>query len=60
MAWSPLGGGSLFTGTDEKSERIRKALTKVGAELGGLKIDQVQYNTIQYNSLLASTIQYNI
>ena len=43
MAWSPLGGGSIFTGTDEKSIRVRGALTEVGQELGGLTIDQVVY-----------------
>lgn len=29
MAWSPLGGGSLFTATDERSVRVRKALESV-------------------------------
>lgn len=34
MAWSPLGGGSLFTGAGERESRIRQALARVGAETG--------------------------
>ncbi|MGN8024032.1 aldo/keto reductase [Phyllobacterium sp. 22229] len=34
MIWSPLGGGSLFTGTGEQEQRVRAALQAVGAELG--------------------------
>jgi predicted oxidoreductase len=41
MAWSPLGGGSLFTGTGEREVRLRSELQKVGNELGGAAIDQV-------------------
>ena len=41
MAWSPLGGGALFSGHDESTRRIRVALEAVGAELGGATIDQV-------------------
>jgi len=40
MAWSPLGGGSLF-GEDERAVRVRKALGSVGGELGGASPDQV-------------------
>ncbi len=43
MAWSPLGGGKLFTGSDERSVKVRSALAKVGSELGGLSVDQVAY-----------------
>ncbi|MGO4449199.1 aldo/keto reductase family oxidoreductase [Phyllobacterium sp. TAF24] len=34
MIWSPLGGGSLFTGTGEQEQRVRAALKAVGDELG--------------------------
>lgn len=34
MIWSPLGGGSLFTGTGEQEQRVRAALQAVGGELG--------------------------
>ncbi|WP_368505640.1 aldo/keto reductase family oxidoreductase [Alkalihalophilus sp. As8PL] len=43
MAWSPLAGGKLFTGTDEKSLRLRETLTKVQEEIGATGIDQVAY-----------------
>ena len=41
MAWSPLGGGSLFTGDGEQEQRLRAELQKIGEELGGAGIDQV-------------------
>lgn len=41
MIWSPLGGGSLFTGQDERSQRLRAVLGRVGEELGGAGLDQV-------------------
>ncbi|MDE1150688.1 MAG: aldo/keto reductase [Azospirillaceae bacterium] len=34
MAWSPLGGGGLFTGATEQARRTMDALKAVGAELG--------------------------
>lgn len=34
MIWSALGGGELFTSTDERPARIRAALERVGAEHG--------------------------
>ncbi|MER8477751.1 aldo/keto reductase [Mesorhizobium sp. M0815] len=34
MIWSPLGGGSLFTGTGEREARVRAALAAVAAEAG--------------------------
>lgn len=33
-AWSPLGGGALFTGTDSKSVRLRECLKQIGEPLG--------------------------
>ena len=33
-AWSPLGGGSLFTGNDEKSIRLRECLKEIGEPKG--------------------------
>ncbi len=41
MIWSPLGGGDLFTSTDERSQRLRRALGMIADELGGAGIDQV-------------------
>ncbi|MBZ9676118.1 aldo/keto reductase family oxidoreductase [Mesorhizobium sp. ES1-1] len=34
MIWSPLGGGSLFTGKEGREARVRAALAAVAAELG--------------------------
>lgn len=42
MAWSPLGGGSVFKGEDEKSVRIRAAVCKL-AEKYGVEMDTVMY-----------------
>lgn len=41
MAWSPLGGGALFIDESPVSVRLRVVLGQVGAELGGLTLDQV-------------------
>lgn len=41
MAWSPMGGGSLFTGTTPQVQRVREALVEVGAEIGATSVDQV-------------------
>jgi predicted oxidoreductase len=41
MAWSPFGGGRLFTSDDEQAVRVRKALQNIGDELGGASMDQV-------------------
>lgn len=41
MAWSPMGGGSLFEGDSKRAIRVRHALRSVGEELGGYEIDQV-------------------
>jgi predicted oxidoreductase len=41
MAWSPFGGGRLFSATDERTERVRDVLAAVGRDLGGAEIDQV-------------------
>jgi predicted oxidoreductase len=40
MAWSPMGGGTLF-GDGERARRVRRALETVGQELGGAGVDQV-------------------
>ncbi|MEN9544779.1 MAG: hypothetical protein RLZZ598_1612, partial [Pseudomonadota bacterium] len=34
MAWSPLGGGRLINGQDERERRVRDALLQVGHEYG--------------------------
>ncbi len=41
MAWSPLGGGGLFTSQNEQAVRLRAALNAVGEQLGGASLDQV-------------------
>jgi len=41
MAWSPLGGGGLFTDSDPRTVRVRAALQAVGEQLGGASPDQV-------------------
>jgi predicted oxidoreductase len=34
MIWSPLGGGSLFTGKEGREARVRAAIAAVAAETG--------------------------
>ncbi len=41
MAWSPFGGGDLFTSHDPRTVRVRAALQAVGEQLGGASPDQV-------------------
>lgn len=41
MIWSPLGGGNLFTGQDERSQRLRQVMGQIGEEVGGASIDQI-------------------
>ncbi|MFC0524304.1 aldo/keto reductase family oxidoreductase [Pontibacillus salicampi] len=43
MAWSPLGGGNIFTSEEEKAVRLRAALTKVAGEIDAGGIDEVLY-----------------
>ncbi len=43
MAWSPLSGGVIFRGEDEKSVRLQHTLKKVQEEIGAKGIDQVLY-----------------
>ncbi|WP_350019995.1 aldo/keto reductase [Priestia flexa] len=43
MAWSPLGGGSIFTAEDERSIRVRNKLIEIGEEIGAKSLDQVAY-----------------
>lgn len=42
MAWSPLGGGSIFTGEDEQSMRLRKTIGQI-AEKYQVSIDVIMY-----------------
>ena len=42
MAWSPLGGGSVFSGEDEQSRRLRETLTEIAREKG-VSMDTVMY-----------------
>lgn len=41
MAWSPLGGGSLFRDNHARSVRIRQAMQQVANELGNVSLDEV-------------------
>lgn len=41
MAWSPLAGGELFTGKDDRSARVRGALERARAARGAKTIDMV-------------------
>jgi predicted oxidoreductase len=41
MAWSPLDGGRLLHATDERAQRVRRALEEIGKELGGAPLEQV-------------------
>ncbi len=43
MAWSPLAGGAIFKGEDEKAVRLQETLTKVQKEVGAKGIDEVLY-----------------
>jgi predicted oxidoreductase len=40
MAWSPLGGGRLFDGKEQRIVRVRAALSPVVEEIGGASLDQ--------------------
>ena len=42
MAWSPLGGGSVFHGEDEQSIRIRETASEI-AEQYDVSMDQILY-----------------
>lgn len=42
MAWSPLGGGAVFTGQDEQAARVREVLTRWSEEKGK-SIDQLLF-----------------
>lgn len=43
MAWSPLAGGRLFRGNDERSLRVQKVLNKIKEEVNAKDIDEVAY-----------------
>lgn len=43
MAWSPLAGGAIFRGEDEKAIRLQHALNKIQEETGAKGIDEVLY-----------------
>ncbi|GAM64278.1 oxidoreductase [Vibrio ishigakensis] len=47
MAWSCLGGGSIFTGSTEQAERVRSELELLKEELGASSIDQVIYSWVR-------------
>ncbi|WP_274016288.1 aldo/keto reductase [Vibrio parahaemolyticus] len=43
MAWSCLGGGSIFSGESEQVIRVRNELEAIRGEVGATSIDQVIY-----------------
>ena len=43
MAWSCLGGGSIFSGDSEQAVRVRNELEAIREEVGAASLDQVIY-----------------
>ncbi len=43
MAWSPLGGGTIFRSEEERFVRLRRTLAEIAAEIGAASIEQVMY-----------------
>jgi predicted oxidoreductase len=43
MAWSPLAGGNIFTGQDDKALRLRETLEKIQEEISAEGIDSILY-----------------
>jgi predicted oxidoreductase len=43
MAWSPLAGGTIFKGEEEKAVRLQRTLKKIQEETGANGIDEVLY-----------------
>lgn len=43
MAWSPLGGGDLLTGDNDKDRAVRAALLAVGEKHGETRLDTLAY-----------------
>lgn len=43
MAWSPLGGGELLTGDNDKDRSVRAALLAVGEKHGETRLDTLAY-----------------
>jgi len=41
MVWSPLAGGRLLHGTDDRSAKVREALDRIGRKSGDLSVSQV-------------------
>jgi predicted oxidoreductase len=56
MIWSPLGGGALFSNQDDKTQALRKVLTEIGEELGGVSIDKVALAWIMKHPANPSTV----
>lgn len=46
MIWSPLAGGTLFTGSSEQVNRVKKEMQQIAEELGGISIDKLAYSWI--------------
>ncbi|MGR5517093.1 aldo/keto reductase [Vibrio harveyi] len=47
MAWSCLGGGSIFTGDTEQAVRVRNELEMIREEVGANSIDEVIYTWVR-------------
>lgn len=43
MAWSPLAGGRIFKGSEDRALRVRNVLNKIKEEVGARDIDEVAY-----------------
>lgn len=43
MAWSPLAGGRIFKGSEDRDLRVKNVLNKIKEEVGARDIDEVAY-----------------
>jgi len=43
MAWSPLAGGDIFTGTSEKVKNVRDTLLSIGEKYEETRLDTLTY-----------------
>lgn len=55
MAWSPLGGGSVFSGEDEQSVRLRTAIGEI-AEAHNTSIDTIMYAWLHMHPVKIASI----
>lgn len=56
MYWSPFAGGELFTGDSAQIKAVKKELTAIGEELGGVSIDKIALAWIMKHPVQGFTI----